>query len=181
MPPGVSDKDWVERDYLPVGRSEYSLSIDVKKITVQPSKYKPVTLDPVELEILRLKRALVSMDIKEDSNEAKITAVIEFRGKGLTLSLTEGDCDVGQVAWRLSKFYFLRYARVGVRIHSPPHARKLCDCTLENPDEFVSFLHLIQTNGVLTIQVWYEKSSDLPGMRKMESFKLGSKEAQLYP
>ncbi|SRR6266487_3712574 len=181
LPQAFSDKDWAEREYLPLGRSEYILSINVKKITVQPNKYKPLSLDPVELEILRLKRAVVSMDVEEDSKEAKVAAVVEFRGKGLTLSVTEGDCDVGQVVWRLSKFHLSRYGRSGVRILSPPHARKLCDCTLENPDDFVSFLHLIQTNGGVTIQVWNENSTDLRGIRQMESFKLGSKEEQTFP
>jgi hypothetical protein len=182
MPHSFSEEDYVERDFLPYGRSEYILSVDVKKITVQPNKYKPLSLDPVELEVLRLKRAVVSMDIKEDSKEAKVTAVIEFRGKGLTLSLGEGDCDVGQLAWRLSKFHYSRYGKTGLRILSPPHATKLCDCTLENPEEFVNFLHLIQTNGGLTVQVWNESSSgQFSGNRQMESFKLGSKVEQPFP
>ena len=123
----------------------------------------------------------MSIDVKEDTKVAQIAAIIEFRGKGLTLSVTDGDCDVGQVAWRVSKFHYSRYRKAGLRILSPPHAKKLCDCTLDNPEDFVSFLHLIQTNGGLEIQVWDEKSSQDFGNRHMESFKLGSKEAQVFP
>ena len=182
LPEGFDDEDWVERDFLPMGHSEYTLSIEVKKITVQPSTYKPVSLEPVELEILRLKRELVSLHVKEDSKDAEVTAVIEFRGKGLTLSLTEGDCDVGQVAWKLSKFYYSRYDKVGVKIHSPPYATKLCDCTLENPAQFADMLHLIRANGGLKVDVWIEKSSQPFGRNsQMETFKLGSKVPQPFP
>jgi len=174
LPEAISQKDRLERDWRPHGHSEYNLSIHVKKITVQPSKYKPVSLDPVELDILRLKRAVVPMDVKEDSKDAKITAIIEFRGKALTLSLTEGDCDVGQVAWRLSKFHYSRYGKAGLRILSPLKAGRLCDCTLENPDDFLNFLHLIQTNGGLTVRVSEQRGEF--GIGQVESFKLGAKE-----
>jgi len=180
LPLPLPTKDWVERDYLPHERAEYNVSIYVRKITVQPSKYKPVSLDPVELEVLRLKRAVVSIDVKEDSKESQITAVIEFRGKGLTLSRIKGDCDVGQMAWRLSKYHFSRYGKAGFRIHSPPNSRELCDCTLENADQFLDFLHLIQTNRSLTIRVWHERVGHF-GETQQESFKLGSKETQSFP
>jgi len=133
LPRAFSDKDWLERDWLPSGKTEYNLSILVKKIAVQPTKYKPVSLDPVELEVLRLKRAVVPLDVREDGREAKVTATIEFRGKALTLSVTQGDCDVGQIAWRLSKFHYSRYGKAGLRILSPPKPGKLCYCTLDNP------------------------------------------------
>jgi hypothetical protein len=92
----------------------YNLSIYIRKITVQPSKFRPISLEPVELEILRLKRAVVSIEAKENSKEAQLTAILELPGKGLTLSRTDGDCDIAQVAWRLSKFHFSRYGRAGI-------------------------------------------------------------------
>lgn len=116
------------------------------------------------------------METQEDSKNARVTAVIEFRGKALTLALTDGDCNVGQLAWRLSKFHFSRYRKQGLRILSPPGTEKLCDCTLDNPDEFVNFLHLIQTNGGLTVKVSEQRSPEYGGVGQVESFRLGSKE-----
>jgi hypothetical protein len=182
MPQAFSDKDLLERDWLPNDRTEYNLSVYVRRITVQPSKYKPVkNLEPVELEILQLKRAVVSIETKEDSKEAQITAIIEFRGKGLTLSRTNGDCDVAQLAWRLSRFHFSRYRKAGLRILSPPDSHVLCDCTLENPQEFLDFLKLIHTNGGLTVRVWQETEQPFHGIRQRESYKLGSKAPQVFP
>jgi hypothetical protein len=178
LPQLFSDKEWLERERIPPDHPEYNLSIRVSKITHQSDKFKRVDTKSVEMEALRLKRAKVWIDATENSKPSHLLAVIEFRGKQLLISRRDGECDPGQVAWRLSKYHSFRYGKPGLRIISAVSNTSSCDCTLENPSEFLKYLHLIKNNGVLEIRVRYEKSDEIPGLALKESFKLGSNEVQ---
>ncbi len=131
------------------------------------------------MEVLSQKRAKVAIEVKEDSKMSSLMARVEFRGNAITFTRNEGDCDTSQVAWRLSKYHRLRYGTPGLRIISAPGLKDSCDCTLENPAEFLDFLHLIKTNKRLEVSIQREKSVP-SGVRQVEKFKLGSSQAQQF-
>ncbi len=155
------------------GYPERVISVQVTKIAIQPSKYKPVSLKPVEMEVLGLKRAIVSIRVEESSRRAEIRAILEFKGKGLILSRTIGNCDVDEVARYLGRFYHERYERFGIRpLSTRESSATVCDCTVDNPENVLGFFHLIKNNGGLTVTI--ETSGDSPlRFRRHEYFRLG--------
>ena len=91
----------------------YLLTIHVLKISVQPPKLNP-TATPAELEVVRFKRALVSMEVEEGTEQSAVLGVLEYQGKTLTLSLTKGNCELLRVANALAIDYYLRYGKKGL-------------------------------------------------------------------
>lgn len=168
----VSPEEFIKREFVTLDHHEYNLTFKVTKIAVQPSKYQPISTKSVELEVLRFKRALASVIVDEDSKQSQLSLVVEFRGQALTLTRTDGECNVEQIAWRLSKYHNSRYGKSGLRIVSTRNNGRICDCTLENPDAFLGFLHLIKTAGGLHVHVWSEPGQF--GTQQKESFALGS-------
>ena len=137
-------------------------TVEINKITVQPSKYKPVSLKAVELEVLRFKRALVRIAVREGERESRLLAVIEFRGRGLTLSRTEGDCSVEEVGRRLGLEFYKRYNKEGLRlVDDSLDPGKTCEYTVEDPMEFLAFLHLIKNRGTLEVYGQTNESSHI--------------------
>lgn len=133
-------------------RHRYLFTIKVYRIVVQPDKYKPVSLKPVELEVLRLKRALVDVEVRNGQRESKLSAVIEFRGHALTLSRSEGDCNVDEVGRRLGIEYHRRYGKEGLRlIDNIFEGRRVCEYTVADPARFLDFLHLVKNRKGLDV------------------------------
>src|SRR6266705_660264 len=77
-------------------------SIKIERITLQPDKFKPLSLAPVELEVIRFKRAKVGMLVVKEGEVSKFLAIIEFRGRIMTLTRSEGSCEaftLGEILW----------------------------------------------------------------------------------
>src|SRR2546428_54541 len=77
-------------------------SIKIRRITVQPDKYKPLSLSPVELETIRFKRAKIEIDVLREGEASKFLAVVEFRGRMMILTRSQGLCDaftLGEILW----------------------------------------------------------------------------------
>ena len=127
--------------------------IEVTRIEIQQDELKPIPSERLTFEVLSPKRAIASLSVRQGPDKSKVTAVVEFRGDALILSRTEGDCDVQRVATVLRIHYLERYEKDGLRILGNRKDGKICDCTLEDPDHFHKFLHLLHTIGGLEYHV----------------------------
>ncbi len=123
-------------------------SVKIERITVQPDKYKPSSLVPVELEVIRFKRAKVGMRVVREGEVSKFLAIVEFRGRVMILTRSEGQCDaftLGEILWNdCDRIYgegFLSF------LDANKHGR-ICEYTVLNPNELVGYFHYIHNSGL---------------------------------
>lgn len=123
--------------------------IQVTRIEIQQDELKPLPPDKLTLELLSPKRAIAALNVQENGDMTKLTAVVEYRGDALILTRTEGNCNVEQVARTLAADYLNRYGKQGLKILDNRKDGKVCRCTLTDPDHFHKFLHLLHNVGGL--------------------------------
>ena len=123
-------------------------SIRVTRIGIQPDKYKPLSLSSVELDVIRFKRAKVWISAERNGDLSKFLAIVEFRGKVMILTRSEGLCDafaLSEILWNdCERIYgpgFLEF------LDASEDGRR-CECKVFNPDELVGYFHYIH-NTVL--------------------------------
>jgi len=133
-------------------------TITVNKIAVQPDKYKPISLKPIELEVLRLKRALVDLTVSVQQKESRFSAILEYRGRALTLSRSTGDADADKVGNCLGTEFSKRYGKEGLRLLASPNPGRVCECTISDPSAFLGFLHVVKNRGGVDV---YEGIPDI--------------------
>ncbi len=108
-----------------------------------------MSLDPAELEILRLKRAKVDIKVVADLAQSEFLAVLEFRGRTLVLTRKSGTANAGGVAEDLADDYAIRYEKDGL-LELDEEEDAECECTIVDPDDFLDFLHLLKVRGGIT-------------------------------
>ncbi len=125
-------------------------SIKIERITVQPDKFKPVSLAPVELEVIRFKRVKVGLRVVRERKVSKFMAIVEFRGRILILTRSEGLCDafsLGEIVWNdCERIYgegFLNFLDAN-------KDGRICEYAVLNPDELVGYFHYIHNTGLET-------------------------------
>lgn len=124
-------------------------SIKVKRITVQPDKYKPLNLDPVELEVLHLKRAKIEIEVEVEGKRSEFLCVVEYRGKMMTITRTEGTSNVMNLGQILMEDYFFRYDTEGPQYLASSKDGSRAEFKLLEPEEFEGYLHFIHNRGGL--------------------------------
>ena len=111
-------------------------------------KFKPRDSEPVEieLEVIHLKRATGNLAVKHDSKESMFNWILEFRGTTLILTRTDGDLKAYWVVEALEDDYRRRYG-VGDILYpiSTREDGKVADSTVDNPQKFFEYLHLLHT------------------------------------
>jgi hypothetical protein len=106
--------------------------------------------EPLQLEMLQLKRALVEMQC-QTTTESELKAILEYRGRTLVLSRSKGNCDVRIIVEALASDFFDRYGDDGLVLVATREDQRICESTVKDPDEFLGYLHFIHTRGGLTI------------------------------
>ncbi len=124
--------------------------ISISKISIQPDLLKQETEKPLQLEILQLKRALI--DIRcQASTESELKAILEYKGRTLILSRSKGNCDPKLILDGLAADHYHRYGSDGLAVVVTRDKAGICESTIDDPSEFLEYLHLIHTRGGLTI------------------------------
>lgn len=125
--------------------------VQIGKIVVQPDKYKPTSLAPVELEHLRPKRHKIDIAVSQGSKRSVFLAVIEFRGRTLVVTRKSGSYSATELVRTLEDAYFDRFQK---ECMIPPFGDRddVCECTLNNAREFSDFLHLLKGRGLSMVQ-----------------------------
>ncbi len=111
-------------------------------------KFKPRDSEPIEieLEVIHLKRATGNLAVQHDSKESKFDWILEFRGNTLILSLKEGDLKANWVVEALEDDYRRRYRVEDVLYPiSTREDGKVADSTVDDPQKFFEYLHLLHT------------------------------------
>ncbi len=131
-------------------RRDAVTSIRVNAITVQPDRYKPTSLDPVELEHLRAKRAKVRFTVSEGRRTSEFAAILEFRGRTLIVSRKSGSFSASELADWLAMEYENRYGIEGLLIldEDEEEDEEECEGTVRGPQDFLDFLHLVKVRGI---------------------------------
>ena len=91
----------------------------------------------------------------EDAKQSKITAIIEFHGNGLTLTRTEGNCDTARVGYLMGLVYKALYPNRGngLRLISRKENGTDAFYTLDDPQHFSDFLHLMKNAGDTEVRI----------------------------
>ncbi len=123
----------------------------VNRITVQPDKYKPLNLAPVELEVLRLKRAIVQMSVKS-IDISRFQGVLEYRGKVMLIKRKEGRFHSAKLAEILEIDFDGMYGKEGLNIRAEKENGSMCECHIFDPEAFLGYLHYIHTRRGIRYQ-----------------------------
>jgi hypothetical protein len=130
--------------------------LEVEKIDLSQftDKFKPLNLDPVavDLETLHLKRAIATLSMSQGAKKSAFKAILEFRGNTLVVTRFDGELSAEWVVEALETDYPRRY-RVDDMLR-PIDIRengKISHSTIEDPEEFLKYLHVIKTLAYVQI------------------------------
>jgi hypothetical protein len=119
-----------------------------------------------DLEILRLKRAIITISMAQGAKKSEFKAILEFRGNTLIVTRSDGgELSAEWVVEALETDYSRRY-KVNDMLR-PIDIRengKISHSTVEDPEEFLKYLHVIKTLSY--IQVNRVESRELKEFRR---------------
>ena len=142
------------REWLKSKHRHVTMRIDKIDVSLLNDKFKPLSLDPVEieLEVLHLKRATTTIFASDGSKESKFLAILEFRGSTLILTRSTGEVNANLVVDALETDYLRRYG-MGEMLYPVTSLEKgrIVHSTVDDPQKFFEYLHLLK--NLSTVQV----------------------------
>jgi len=92
-----------------------------------------------------IKHVNAKIIVKKSPQNSVINANIEFLGRTVILSRQSGDCDLDDLANRLSREYSVRYPKESLKPDRIPKKGKVQHYVISDPQHFLDFLHLVKT------------------------------------
>jgi len=133
----------------------FKLEIDKIDLSQFADKFKPVNLEnsvEVDLEVLNLKRAVVTLSVSQEATKSTFKAILEFRGNTLIVTRSDGELSAEWVVEALDTDYSRRYKVYDIL--QPVTIRengKISHSTVEDPKNFLEYLHLLKTLSYVQI------------------------------
>ena len=140
---------WIRvREWYRAKHRHFTVEFGAIRANQLMDKFKPVGTDPVEtdLETIHLKRATGSLSVAHDSKKSEFNWNLEFRGKTLILSRSDGNLGANWVVEALESDYHRRYgAEDALYPVATLNEGKVAHATVDDPQKFFEYLHLLKT------------------------------------
>ena len=143
------------REWLRTKHRHYTLKVGRIDVTQLNDKFKPLSLDPVEVEfeVIHLKRAKATLSVSEGSRQSEFNAILEFRGSTLILTRSAGELGANWVGEALETDYLRRYGDHDILFPvATLENGKIAHFTVDEPEKFLEYLHLLHTLSVVQIR-----------------------------